>query len=135
MDNNSINIDSVIIKQFKIVIDQPHQTYNASFTLDKTINFVKGIVLTSLRSDMLYNRGHQRIEINRKEIYPDEYLSKMLMVGLDCPQDKRFAYRGNIPAGNGILKVDYTDNANPRFPFEPYTVLICLDCEVNDFLG
>ena len=46
------------------------------FELDKTVKIIKGIKLTSDREDLLFYRGTQRVVVNGKERFEDNYESK-----------------------------------------------------------
>lgn len=90
-----------------------------------------GLLLTSNRDDMLYYRGSQKITINRDEIFPDKYESKLLMSGINVSPNDRYYLLGEKDPGNGQIKIDYLDSNNV-LDFAPYTVSLYLDCEVAD---
>jgi hypothetical protein len=132
--DNKINMNSIVKKRFNIFIDKPNMVYAQSFEMDKTIAFIKGVLMTSNKDDLLYYRGSQKIEINRQEIFPEDYESKLLMTGINCSPNVRYFQTGEMPIGNGILKVDYKDTDDSRAAFEPYRISVYLDCELSDFL-
>ena len=136
MDNNTnheIPISGLIYKWFLINVTAPDAVYTVSYELDKTIGFVTGIALDSNRERLLVQRGSQKIEINRQEIVPEGFLSKRLYHLPSIESHKRFLRRGGkIPVGNGVVKVDYKDTSDALAQFEPYWVLVTLDCILKD---
>ncbi|MCU0435430.1 MAG: hypothetical protein MUC87_18375 [Bacteroidia bacterium] len=112
----------IVYKRFDIQIDSPEQTYNRDFELDKDIQTINGIALTSNYDEMLYYRGEQGLLINGAEYFPDNYESKLLMSGINTPVDKRYYTLENAPVLNGKIKIVYTDSDNSNAPFTPYRV-------------
>ncbi len=106
--------------------------YSQTFELDKTITKIKGLLFTSDRDDLLYYRGSQRVEINKEEIFPQEYESKLLMSGINVSPNDRYYDLGGIAPGNGHVKVDYIDTNYDAAPFTSYRVTLYLDCETAE---
>ena len=132
MDNNlKVNIAGLLKKWFDIQVTDPDKTYSQTFELDKTIAFVKGVLITSNRDDLLYYRGSQKIEINRQELFPEGYETKLLQSGINCPVNARYFNTGNMPIGNGLVKIEYKDTPDGRARFEPYRFRLYLDCELK----
>ena len=123
---------NTIKKRLDIFITEPDKTFSKTFELDKTISLVKGILLTSDKDDMLYYRGSQKLEINKQEIFPENYESKLLMSGINVSPNGRYYDVGDLPVGNGSVKVDYKDTGDGRSGFETYRVSIYLNCELTD---
>ncbi|HYD23024.1 MAG TPA: hypothetical protein VEB40_16185, partial [Flavipsychrobacter sp.] len=67
---------SIIKKRFDIQVTEADKVFSGSFELDKDISFIRGILLTSNKDDLMYYRGSQKIEINKQEIVPEGYESK-----------------------------------------------------------
>ncbi len=135
MDNNenSIPISGLLYKWFDIQVTEADKTYSVTYELDKTVAYITGIGLDTNREKLMYQRGTQKIEINRQEIVPEGFLSKRLYHLPTIEAHKRFLRRGDkIPAGNGIVKVDYKDTTDALAPFEPYWIRITLDCVLKD---
>jgi len=120
-----------IKKRFDITVENQGAVNSKTFELDKNITAVHGILLTSDRDDLLYYRGSNKIELNRQEIFPESYESKLLMTGLNVSPNDRFYNLGGIAPGNGKLKVDYMDNPDERLAFVTYRVSVYLDCEIT----
>jgi hypothetical protein len=116
-------------KRFDIPVTVANQLVSRTFELDKDIKVIKGILLTSNKDEQLYYRGTQKIEINKEELFPDNYESKLLMSGVNVPPTKRYYVIGSISTGNSLVKVDYTDTDDGRTPFSAYRVSLYLDCE------
>jgi hypothetical protein len=107
------------------------QIAKEEFNLDKDSERVKGILFTSDRDDMLYHRGTVSVHVSGEEVIPDEYHAKLLMSGLGvAPKDRYLPL--DVPPGNGVVKVAYTDNNNPVLAFSAYNVSIYLEIETND---
>jgi hypothetical protein len=117
-------MSSIVKKRFDIAITSADKTFSQSFELD--------ILLTADKEDMLYYRGSQKIEVNKQEVFPENYHSKLLMCGINVPPNSRYYNTGNLPVGNGIVKVEYQDKNDTRLPFENYLVSIYLDCEQKE---
>ncbi|MBO9565548.1 MAG: hypothetical protein J7621_22415 [Niastella sp.] len=125
-------MSSIIKKRFDIAITTADKVYSQTFELDKTITFIKGILLTADKEDMLYYRGSQKVEVNKQEVFPEEYESKLLMTGINISPNQRYYNTGSLPVGNGLVKVEYKDRNDTRLNFEPYRISIYLDCEQNE---
>lgn len=119
---------SIVKKRFDINVTAALQTVSQTFELDKNITHVKGILITSDKDDLLYYRGSQRIEMNKGEIVPENYESKLLMSGINLSPNHRFYEIGDMPAGNGQVKITYIDREDNRVPFEAYRVSLYLSC-------
>lgn len=122
----------IVKKRFDVVITAADKVYSQSFELDKTITFIKGILLTADKEDMAYYRGSQKIEVNKQEVFPEDYASKLLMSGINISPNQRFYDTGNLAVGNGIVKIEYKDQNDTRLTFEPYRISIYLDCEQRE---
>jgi hypothetical protein len=122
----------IVKKRFDVAITGADKMYSQSFELDKTITFIKGILLTADKEDMLYYRGSQKIEVNKQEVFPEDYASKLLMSGINISPNQRYYDTGNLPVGNGIVKIEYKDQNDTRLAFEPYRISIYLDCEQKE---
>lgn len=121
-----------IKKRFDIPVIDQSAVNSKTFELDKNITAVHGILFTSDRDDLLYYRGSNKVEINRQEIFPEGYETKLLMTGLNVSPNDRFYNLGGIAPGNGKLKIDYMDNPDERLAFANYRVSVYLDCEITE---
>lgn len=115
-------------KRFDISVTEPDKIFSKSFELDKNIVSVKGILFTSDKDDMLYYRGSQKVEINKEEIFPENYESKLLLSGINVSPNNRYYDLGSQPAGNGTIKVEYKDTEDTRAAFVPYRVSLYVEC-------
>ena len=129
--SNPVNIANLIKKRFDIDITAADSPYVSVFELDKSIKYIRGLLLTSDKDDLLYYRGSQKIEINRLEIFPDGYESKLLMTGINCSPNDRYFEIGDVPVGNAQIKVTYQDTSDGRTQFVAYRVSLYLDCELT----
>jgi len=123
---------SIVKKRFDLQVTSEAQVVTEIFQLDKNITTIKGILLTSSADDLLYYRGSQRIEINKAEVVPDNYESKLLMSGINLSPNHRWYEIGELPAGNGLVKISYTDRIDTRTSFEPYRVSLYMNCLQQD---
>jgi hypothetical protein len=119
-------------KRFDISVTEANTVHSKTFELDKNITAIHGILFTSDRDDLLYYRGTNKVEINRQEIFPEGYETKLLMTGLNVSPNDRYYLLPALPPGNGKLKVDYKDNNEERLGFSVYRITIYLDCEINE---
>ena len=106
-----------------------NQIVTQTFDVDKTIAFIKGLAITSDKDDLLFYRGSQKIEINKEEIFPEGYESKLLMTGINVSPNERYTDVGKLPPGNGKITMSYKDTDDGRSQFTPYRVTLYLHCE------
>ncbi len=119
-----------IKKRFDIHVTASNAAFSKTFELDKTITSIHGILFTSDRDDLLYYRGTNKVEINKEEIFPEGYETKLLMTGINVSPNDRYYDLEGIVAGNGKVKIDYQDTPDGKTVFEPYRLTVYLDCEV-----
>lgn len=119
-------------KHFDLNITLAGSSISQTFELDKDITHINGLLLTCNRDDLLYYRGSQRIEVNKQELFPDGYESKLLICGINVSPNLRYHDTGNMPTGNRLVKVEYKDSEDSRAPFEPYRVRVYLSCEQTE---
>ena len=110
-----------------IQIKTDGQVSKVKFELDKTVKLIKGIKLTSDREDLLFYRGTQRITINGKERYEENYESKNFQSSLNVDVNKRYKDMHDLEPGNGIIELDYTDNEHPLAGFDTYRVSLYVE--------
>ncbi|HEX7904893.1 MAG TPA: hypothetical protein VF487_13535 [Chitinophagaceae bacterium] len=121
-----------IKKRYDIDVTTANTLHSKSFELDKNITAIHGLLFTSDRDDLMYYRGSQKVEINREEIFPENYESKLLMTGLNVSPNERFYKINGMHPGNGTIKVDYKDSNDDRLPFASYRVSLYVDCEISE---
>jgi len=119
-------------KRFDIPVTEPDKTFSKLFELDKNITHVKGILFTSDKEDLMYYRGSQKVEINKEEIFPEHYESKLLMTGINVAPNQRYYDMGQHPVGNRSVKVEYKDMNDSRARFTPYRVSLYLECLMEE---
>ena len=121
-----------VIKIFNVPITAAGQNLSKSFDLEKNIKVLKGISLLSDKDDLMYYRGSQRIEINKEEIFPEGFMSKKIMCGINTPMSDRSYNLKNMNPGNGNIKITYQDTEDGRTVFAAYTVFLYLECDMED---
>jgi len=119
-------------KRFDLQVTVANTTVPKTFELDKSIVAIRGLVVTSDKDDLLFYRGSQRVEINKQEIFPEDYESKLLMTGINLQPNCRYYRLGKIDPGNGIIKVEYKDVNDGRTVFSAYRVSLYIDCDMED---
>ena len=113
-----------------ILVTAEGQIIKEKFELDKTVRLIKGIKLTSDREDLLWYRGVQRVVINGKERYEDNYESRNFQSSINVSVNKRYKNLRNLEPGNGIIEIDYTDIPHPLYPFASYRVSLYVRYEI-----
>lgn len=121
-----------IRKRFDINVLTEFQKITQTFNLDKNIKYIKGLLISGNRDDLIYFRGTQRIEINGEEYFPENYQSRLLMAGLNMAPHNRFYDLGSVPSGNGVIKVTFQDEDSRLTSFEPYRVSLYILAELDD---
>ncbi len=115
---------NIIKERFDVKVTEPNQVFKGEFELDKNANYVTGIILTSDKDDLLFYRGSQKIQINDKELFPEDFESRLLMAGLNVAPDDRAISVGNIQSGNGRVEMWFKDSDHGTTKFTPYRVTI-----------
>jgi hypothetical protein len=115
-------------KQFDLLIDTELKTYSRTYQLDKSVVAITAITIVSNREDLLYYRGSIHLEINKEEIFSEGYSVKRIVCLPTVDPNFRALKIGEIQAGNGQIKFEYTDSDDMRgFGFNPYTISLCVD--------
>ena len=113
---------NIIKERFDLAITNANEVVKAEFELDNNASHLFGIALTSNREDLLYFRGSQKIQLNDKELFPEDFESKLLMTGLSVSPNQRMVKIGRVPTGGRIVEVAYKDQDHPNGNFAPYRV-------------
>jgi hypothetical protein len=115
-------------KRFDLLVTEANKMVSKTFELDKNVVYIKGILLTSDKDDLLYYRGSQKIEIDKQEVFPENYESKLLQSGINVAPNQRYYDLGNMAAGAGSIKLEYKDTNDSRAVFTPYRISLYMDC-------
>lgn len=118
-------------KVFELQVTAANSKVSETFELDKSVKSVNGIAFTSEKPDLLFHRGYARVEINKRELFPDNHAVQRIMNGVDANLDNRYWPLENVIIGNGQVKIEFTDKADGRTVFAAYTVQLYLDCEIE----
>lgn len=118
-------------KVFDLPITAANQKFTDTFELDKSVKCVHGIAFASEKPDLLFHRGYARIEINKREFFPDNHAVQRIMSGVNANLDIRYWPLRNVTIGNGQVKLEFTDKNDGRTVFAAYTVQLYLDCEIE----
>jgi len=121
-----------VIKWIDVQVTAANQKFTEQIELEKTVLSIRGLALSSIRNDLMYFRGSQRVEINRDEIFPEGYQSQMLMTGTNVPLNDKYYKTGDMKPGNGIIKMDYQDTDDGRTVFTPYSVRLNIECLIDE---
>lgn len=122
---------NIIKERFDLRITTENGTTKGEFELDHNANYLLGIGITSDQEEQMFYRGSQKIQINDKELFPENFETKLLMCGLNVPPDQRMITVGEIETGNGKLEIWYKDSPSAHQEFEPYRVTIYTFSLVN----
>jgi len=125
---------TTIYKPFSFQVTEANKTVTANFELDKNIVGIKGIIIGSFQPELMYLRGSQRIEISKVEIFPENFLTQYIMIGVATPMNNRFKNLKDIIPGNRTVRVDYKDSDDGRTIFRPYTYHFALEVEMDSSL-
>lgn len=119
-------------KRFDLQVTEANKTYTKNFELEKNIVAINGILVTSDKDEQLYFRGTQKIEVSKREVFPENYESKLLMSGVNVPPSSRYYDVKGMSPGNGTVGLIYTDADDGRTGFDAYRVSLYLDCEMEE---
>ena len=120
----------LVEKRFDIQVATKGQKVTGKFELDKTVKVIKGIKVTSDREDLLFYRGSQKVDINGKERFEENYESKNLQSSINVDVNNRYKDMKDTEPGNGIVVITYIDNQHPLYAFSPYRVSLYVQYEI-----
>ena len=120
----------IVEKRFDIQVTTKGQKVSGKFELDKTVKVIKGIKVTSDREDLLFYRGSQKVDINGKERFEENYESKNLQSSLNVDVNNRYKDMRDTETGNGLIVMTYFDNQHPLYAFSPYRVSLYVEYEI-----
>lgn len=118
-------------KVFELQVTAANEKVTETFELDKSVKKVLGVAFTSEKPDLLFHRGYARLEINKREFFPDNHAVQRIMNGVDANLDNRYWPLKDVIIGNGQVKLEFTDKNDGRTVFASYTVQLYLDCEIE----
>jgi hypothetical protein len=121
---------NIIKERLDISITSPDRVTKAEFQLDSNANHLYGVALTSDNETLLFYRGSQKIQVNDRELFPEDFESKLLMSSLSVPPNSRMIRTGLIERGNGRVEVWYKDTNHATASFAPYRVTLYLFSKV-----
>lgn len=114
----------IIKERFDIQVTEPNRITKGEFQLDRNARKVLGFAITSDRDDLLFYRGSQKIQLNDKELFPEDFESKLLMTGLNVAPNDRMIKIGDLDSGNKRLEIWYKDQNTEATTFTKYRVSI-----------
>lgn len=117
---------NIIKERLDIAINAPDRVEKAEFQLDSNATHLYGIALTSDNESQLFYRGSQKIQVNDRELFPEDFESKLLMTSLSVSPNQRMVRTGLIERGNGKVEVWYKDTNHSSATFTPYRVTVYL---------
>ena len=113
---------NIIKERFDLKVTAPNQVFKGEFELDKNANVIIGLGITSDRDDLLFYRGSQKIQINDKELFPEDFESRLLMSGINVSPNSRMVKVGQLAIGNGRFEIWFKDQDHSNAKFTPYRV-------------
>lgn len=120
----------IVEKRFFVQVKTKGETVVGKFELEKNAKVIKGIKITSDREDLVFARGTQKVEINGKECFEENYESKNLQSTINVDVNNRYKDMRDKDPGNGIIVLTYIDNPHPLYAFAPYTVNLYVEYEI-----
>jgi len=118
-------------KVFELTVAVSGESVSETFELDKSVKKVFGVAFASEKPDLLYHRGYARLEINKREFFPDNHAVQRVMNGVNANMDIRYWPLKDVIIGNGQVKLEFVDKPDGRTVFASYTVQLYLDCEIE----
>jgi hypothetical protein len=114
----------------KVTVPAAGQTVNINTNTDKLYKRVTGI-FASLSCPFSFAGTSLSLNINDKEIFPENFEIMMVSCGMDVSPNERF-YNLDEEAEGSTVRGKYTDgNLNPMATF-PYTAYLYLRLENKD---
>jgi len=113
---------NIIKERFDLQITAANETKKGEFELDKNADILFGVAITSDNEELLFYRGSQKMQVNDKELFPEDFESKLLMTGLCVSPNNRMIKVGMVKSGNGMVEVWFKDTNHPKTKFSPYRV-------------
>jgi hypothetical protein len=118
---------SYTYKRLDVSIDASQKIIkSAPFTLDKSIEFVDAVSITSTNESAIFGLQH-RLVISGNEVFPDEFAARLIFSYASTPPNDRFFDIGKVPAGNGSIQMSLYDNTDPA-DFGAYKVSFFFRC-------
>ena len=106
----AIKQNKIIKERFTVDVPTAATTFKKAFEVDKNVDKIIGIAISSDRDDIMFFRGSQVIKINDEEFFPEGFESKLLMCGINVPPNERYFRLGRINPGNLKVEIIYTDS-------------------------
>lgn len=117
----------------------PDFSKEVSYDLNKDVESIVGIHITSSRRDLVFTYGEAGFTLNGKELMPDNTGAHFFMCGGATPfRDKFFLFYDRDgkpspePAGSGTFRIRYTDNGSNAVAQADYTVKVSLLLNLNE---
>lgn len=114
----------IIITNHPFAVNSAGGVQTQEFDLDKNIDKVIGLAMTSTRDDLLFQRGSQSIRISEVEVLREGHESRMLLSGIGVSPNERFFKIEPVDAGNHKMIVRYYDENITGSKFDPYRVTV-----------
>lgn len=115
---------NIIKERLDITITSANAVTKAEFQLDSNATHLYGVAITSDNEPFLFYRGSQKIQVNDRELFPEDFESKLMMSSLSVPPNSRMVKTGLVEIGNGKVEVWYKDTDHVRVPFAAYRVTL-----------
>ena len=116
-------------KDFDVQVSAAGQSVKKTFELDKSVKAITHFTILSNRDDLAYYRGAFGLDINKDEVIPSGYSTKIVMCWPSVAADARLKSIGRKPTSNGLVDFSYADTNDGLTTFQPYTVTLHLEGE------
>jgi hypothetical protein len=119
---------------FEFQVGVSGESDNIDLKLDDRTEKVTGVLLSSDRLNQIYARGRIKLDLNGREVYPENFPARQLISNIATPPDQRFnrADWSDLEVGNKKLTGRYTDVNSGVVAFAAYTVTIVIDSIIKD---
>ena len=111
----------------KVTVPAAEAVVNINVNSDKLYKKITGMTITTPFTVPYLNMSSLSLQVNDKEIFPDDFEVRLLTCDQAVPVNERF-YLLNEVADGSTIKGKYKDN-NPSNGVFPYTVNIYLKLE------
>lgn len=116
-----------------ITVDNEEGVFTQSIEVDKNVEKILGVILTSDRDELLLLRGSFGLKINDEEFFPENTEAKVLQCGLNIlPHERYYHFKKPAEPGNRKVEIKFTDNASSAADYEAYRVRLTVIGTIKD---
>lgn len=117
-------------REVQLQIANAGEMKSIQYEVDNDIKRIIAVQVIASRPDLAWYRGSFRVDLDNKELFPDDTPAKLFMAGNECAPHNRFTVVDRN-AGSGNIKLRYQDTNHASTTFATYTVSLMLMCEIG----